>query len=81
MEQREHRLGLRVHRIGWKLVEHFAVTFGLRQPINDRVQILLRRRVISGDDLEASNSAVDLVHRLGEMGHLEFRELLSSDNN
>jgi hypothetical protein len=36
----------------------------------------LLRTVINGDDREAKEAAIDLVHRLGAMGHMEFRDLL-----
>ena len=39
----------------------------------------LLQKVILSEDQEAKEAAIDLVHRLGAMGYLEFRALLPSD--
>ena len=38
--------------------------------------IELLRNVIQSDSPEAKGTAIELIHRLGAMGHLEYRDLL-----
>lgn len=40
----------------------------------------LLRTVINGEDRGATKAAIDLVHRLGAMGHMEFRDLLPTND-
>ncbi|MFQ5787162.1 MAG: hypothetical protein ACE5H1_04200 [Thermodesulfobacteriota bacterium] len=44
---------------------------GWRREIRSIISI-----VIQSDNREAREAAIDLVHRLGALGHLEFRDLL-----